>query len=215
MTRLKPAAVGDQPSALCRYIGKNTLRLMMAPQPNECAAIANSAAGSARIAIGMSVVILMVTLNSTAGLSSQLLGRVRHYKLLPLCFLCIGVGAVVALALAAENMTALKFEIILLLIGIGFGPTAPLTQVALQNTVAVHHLGAAIGTMSFCRTLVGTIIVAIFGAIVLAGVPGGTGILSAGGTSISAFVTVFLGVAGALTVTLVALILLEEKPLAE
>jgi hypothetical protein len=87
--------------------------------------------------------------------------------------------------------------------------------VALQNTVAVHHLGAAIGTMSFCRTLVGTIIVAIFGAIVLAGVSGGTGTLSASATSIGAFVTVFLGVAGALTVTLVALILLEEKPLAE
>ena len=43
--------------------------------------------------------ILMVTLNVSAGLSSQLIGRVRHYKLLPLCFLFVGVGAVVALAL--------------------------------------------------------------------------------------------------------------------
>ena len=76
-------------------------------------------------------------------------------------------------------MTPLKFEIILLLIGIGFGPTAPLTQVALQNTVAMNHLGTAIGTMSFCRTLVGTIMVAVFGAIVLAGTPGGTGTLAA------------------------------------
>src|SRR5499427_2858113 len=65
-------------------------------------------------AAGLSLVILMVTLNSTAGLSSQLLGRVRHYKLLPLCFLCIGVGAVVALALSAENMMTPRFEIILL-----------------------------------------------------------------------------------------------------
>jgi hypothetical protein len=110
-------------------------------------------------------------------------------------------------------MTPLKFEIILLLIGIGFGPTAPLTQVVLQNTVATNHLGTAIGTMSFCRTLVGTIIVAVFGAIVLAGTPGGTGTLAATGTSISAFATVFLGVAGALVIALVALILLEEKPL--
>ena len=51
----------------------------------------------------------------------------RRYKLLPLCFLCIGVGAVVALALSAEDMTSLRFEFILLLIGIGFGPTTPLT----------------------------------------------------------------------------------------
>src|SRR5579863_4818942 len=163
---------------------------------------------------GLSLIILMGTLNTSAGLTSQLIGRVKHYKALPILFLFVAVGAALALAYSASAMTPLKFEIILLLIGVGFGPTAQLTQVALQNTVAVHHLGTAIGTMSFCRTLVGTIIVAIFGAIVLAGVPGGTGTLSAAGTSIGAFVTVFLGVAGALVITLVALILLEEKPLA-
>jgi MFS family permease len=163
---------------------------------------------------GLSLIILMGTLNTSAGLTSQLIGRVKHYKALPILFLFVAVGAALALAYSASSMTPLKFEIILLLIGVGFGPTAPLTQVALQNTVAVHHLGTAIGTMSFCRTLVGTIIVAIFGAIVLAGVPGGTGTLSAAGTSIGPFVTVFLGVAGALIITLVALILLEEKPLA-
>jgi len=163
----------------------------------------------------LSLIILMATLNTSAGLTSQLIGRVKHYKALPTLFLFFAIGAVLALAYSASSMTALKFEIILLLIGIGFGPTAPLTQIALQNTVAVHHLGAAIGTMSFCRTLVGTIIVAIFGAIVLAGVPGGTGTLSAAATSIGAFVTIFLGVAAALTITLIALILLEEKPLAE
>jgi hypothetical protein len=162
---------------------------------------------------GLSLIILMGTLNTSAGLTSQLIGRVKHYKALPILFLCVAIGAVLALAYWASNMTPLKFEIILLLIGIGFGPTAPLTQVALQNTVAMNHLGAAIGTMSFCRTLVGTIIVAVFGAIVLAGTSGGTGTLGATGTSISAFVTVFLGVAGALIITLVALILLEEKPL--
>lgn len=162
---------------------------------------------------GLSLIILMATLNTSAGLTSQLIGRVKHYKVLPILFLFVAVGAVLALAYWASNMTPLKFEIILLLIGIGFGPTAPLTQVALQNTVAMNHLGAAIGTMSFCRTLVGTIIVAVFGAIVLAGTSGGTGTLGATGTSISAFVTVFLGVAGALIITLVALILLEEKPL--
>ena len=45
-------------------------------------------------------------------------------------------------------MTSLRFEFILLLIGIGFGPTAPLTQVSLQNTVPVHDLGVALGSMS-------------------------------------------------------------------
>lgn len=164
---------------------------------------------------GLSLIVLMGTLNTSAGLTSQLIGRVKHYKALPTLFLFVAIGAVLALAYSASNMTPLKFEMIVLLIGLGFGPTAPLTQVALQNTVAVHHLGTAIGTMSFCRTLVGTIIVAIFGAIVLAGAAGGTAPQAAAGTSTGPFVIVFLGVAVALTLTLVALIMLEEKPLAE
>ena len=121
------------------------------------------------------MVVLMVTLNSSAGLSSQLLGRVRRYKLLPLCFLFVGVGAVIALALSAGAMTSLRFEIVLLLIGVGFGPTAPLTQIALQNTVPLHDLGAALCTMNFVRTLIATILIAIFGAIVLAHAPVGEG----------------------------------------
>jgi MFS family permease len=179
-----------------------------------------SALGWSPTAAGLSLVILMVTLNSTAGLSSQLLGRVRRYKLLPLCFLCIGVGAVVALALSSEHMTSLRLQIILLLIGIGFGPTAPLTQVALQNTVPVHDLGAALGSMNFVRTLVATIMIAIFGAVVLANAPVGArgGTLSQsflGGASVATFGLVFLAIAATLAASFLAVFLLEEKPLAD
>ena len=130
-----------------------------------------SALGWSATSSGVSLMVLMVTLNVSAGLSSQIVGRVRHYKLLPLCCLCIGIGAVFALALSVGHMSSMKFEIILFLIGIGFGPTAPLTQVALQNTVPMHDLGAAVGTMNFARTLNGTILIAVFGAIVLANAP--------------------------------------------
>jgi EmrB/QacA subfamily drug resistance transporter len=177
-----------------------------------------SALGWSPTSSGLSLVILMVTLNITAGLSSQLLGRVRRYKLLPLCFLVVGVGAVLALAVSASSMTSTKFEIILFLIGIGFGPTAPLTQVALQNTVSMQNLGAGLGTMNFARTLVGTILIAIFGAIVLAKAPVGApaGTLSQsflGGASVATFAAVFFSIAGTLAVAFLSLILLEEKPL--
>jgi MFS family permease len=179
-----------------------------------------SALGWSPTSSGLSLVILMVTLNTSAGLSSQLLGRVRRYKILPLCFLVIGVGAVAALALAAGTMTSMKLEIILCLIGIGFGPTAPLTQVALQNTVPIHDLGAALGTMNFARTLIGTILIAIFGAVVLAKVPVGAPVdtLSGhvlAGTSVATFATVFLAIAVTLTVSFLSVIFLEEKPLEE
>ena len=179
-----------------------------------------SALGWSPTSAGLSLVILMVTLNVSAGVSSQLLGRVQRYKLLPLCFLVVGLGAVVALAFSAGSMTSVKFEIILFLIGIGFGPTAPLTQVALQNTVHMHDLGAGLGTMNFARTLVSTILIAIFGAIVLARAPvgaaGGTlGQSFLGNTSLSTFAAVFLAIAATLAVAFLSVILLEEKPLEE
>ncbi|HZC54931.1 MAG TPA: MFS transporter [Xanthobacteraceae bacterium] len=179
-----------------------------------------SALGWSPTSAGLSLMILMVTLNTSAGLTSQLLGRVQRYKLLPLCFLFVSIGAVVALAFSAGSMAPLKFDIILLLIGAGWGPTAPLTQVALQNTVPPHDLGAALGTMNFARTLIATILIAIFGAIVLAQAPVGAagGTLSRsflGGASIETFATVFLAAAATLAVAFLAVILLEEKPLGE
>ena len=179
-----------------------------------------SALGWSATSSGLSLMILMVTLNVSAGLSSQLIGRVRRYKLLPLCFLCVGLGAVVTLAFSAAGMSSLKFEIILFLIGIGFGPTAPLTQVALQNTVSIQHLGSAIGTMNFARTLMATMLIAIFGAIVLAhapvdAAPGTLGHAFLGSASVATFQMVFLAIAGTLTISFLAVILLEEKPLGE
>src|SRR5580658_476112 len=167
---------------------------------------------------GLSIMILMVTLNASAGLSSQLVGRVKHYKLLPNMCLVVGIGAVLALAFSAANISPLRFEIILFLIGIGFGPTAPLTQVMLQNTVSIYHLGAAIGTMNFVRTLMATILVAVFGAIVLgAGPVAAVGdVLSPGvlsGVSVAAFAAVFFAAAGTLTIALIAMLAIEEKPL--
>jgi hypothetical protein len=85
--------------------------------------------------------------------------------------------------------------------------------------VPIQHLGSAIGTMNFTRSLIGTILVAVFGAIVLAGDSGATpvGTLDSpvmSGTSITKFVEVFFAAAGTLTVSLMAMLLLEEKPLA-
>jgi hypothetical protein len=149
---------------------------------------------------------------------------VPRYNVLPLCCLIIGIGAVVVLAFSAGSMTTRKFEIILFLIGIGWGPTAPLTQVALQNTVSSHDLGAALGTMNFVRTLIATIMVAIAGAIVLAKAPVGAppGSLSGnlshsilGAASAETFAAVFLAAAATLSLAFLSIVLLEEKPLGD
>jgi hypothetical protein len=177
-----------------------------------------SALGWSATSSGASVMILMVTLNATAGLSSPLIGCVKRYKVLPNIFQVLAIVSILALAYSASGMTPLRLQIILFLIGVGWGPTAPLTQVMLQNTVALHHLGAAIGTMNFARTLMSTILVAVFGAFVLANVPAGETANSLSsrlldGASVTTFTHVFVAIACTMTIAFIAMLLIEEKPL--
>jgi MFS family permease len=177
-----------------------------------------SALGWSATASGASVMILMVTLNATAGLSSPLIGYVKRYKVLPNIFQVLAIVSILALAYSASDMTPLRLQIILFLIGVGWGPTAPLTQVMLQNSVALHHLGSAIGTMNFARTLMSTILVAVFGACVLANVPADETANSLSsrlldGASVLTFTHVFVAIACTMTIAFIAMLLIKEKPL--
>jgi EmrB/QacA subfamily drug resistance transporter len=181
-----------------------------------------SVIGLSPTSAGLSLMVLMVSLNSAAGVAGQLLGRVRHYKLLPMTAFVFAIAAVMALALWADRMTPLWFEALLFTIGVGFGPMPSMTAVAMQNVVARHQLGIAIGTMNFSRNLFTTILVALLGAIVLAATSslapssGGHfgGPLSADAMSAAhAFSYVFYVIAASQVISFMALILIEEKPL--
>ena len=68
--------------------------------------------------------------------------------------------------------------------------------------------------MNFIRNLYATILIAVFGAIILAGrTPGAVDAGTAGQDSARAFGWVFLVAAASLSVALIALLLMEEKPL--
>jgi MFS family permease len=171
---------------------------------------------------GLSLIVLMVSLNISAGIGGQVLGRVKHYKAMPLAGLVIAVGSVILLALWADHLTTVSFQVLLLLIGAGFGPTPTMASVAVQNVVERHHLGIAFGTMNFSRNLLSTIMVAILGAIVLAvtsalgtGTGGGlSGALpAASADAVEAFRRLFFAVAACLGISLVAVIMMEQRPL--
>jgi EmrB/QacA subfamily drug resistance transporter len=171
---------------------------------------------------GLSLMVLMVSLNSTAGLSAQLLVRVKHYKILPICAMVVALAAIVALGWRTDRMTLVEFEVILLLLGVGFGPMPSVTAVALQNAVAPHQLGIAIGTMNFVRSLFSTMLVALLGAIVLTVTsslaPGAAGrfggeLAPDAAAAAEAFSRVFFTIAACLAVSFVALVLIEERPL--
>ena len=164
---------------------------------------------------GLSLVVLMLALNTSAGVAGQVLGRVRHYKLLPLGALLLSTGAITALALHANSMTLLSFELTLLIIGAGFGPLPSLTAVALQNVVPRHQLGISVGTMNFSRNLFATMLIAVFGAIVLAGAPAGQSLGRAFGAADPAVAVsrLFFVAAASMALALIAIVVMEEKPL--
>jgi EmrB/QacA subfamily drug resistance transporter len=161
---------------------------------------------------GLSLMVLMVTVNSSAGIAGQFYGRMTRYKLIPLCGLILAIASVVTLAITADRLSAFQFEILLALIGIGFGPVPPICSIALQNAVATHQFGIAVGTMNFSRTLYSTMLIAVFGAIVLTGVPAGA-TAALGAAAAEGFRRVFFAAAASLAISLVGLILLEERPL--
>lgn len=167
---------------------------------------------------GLSLVIMMAALNLSAGGAGQLLGRMKRYKSVAMLGLLVAIGSLLALAWQAQNVSPWRFELLVALIGIGFGPVAPLCTVVLQNSVPIHQFGTAMGTMNFTRNLLATMTVAIFGAIVIAGPFALPGELPAEGLqravgSPEGFTRVFFAAAASLSLSLLLLLALHEKPL--
>jgi predicted anti-sigma-YlaC factor YlaD len=69
--------------------------------------------------------------------------------------------------------------------------------------------------MNFSRNLLATMLIAVFGAIVLAGMPAGQSLGSAfqTGNPAEAFGRLFLVAAASMSIALIAIVVMEEKPL--
>jgi EmrB/QacA subfamily drug resistance transporter len=156
---------------------------------------------------GLSLMILMAVLNVSAGLTSPLIARHRRYKIVPLIGIAAAALAVAVLAWQAGHLNAWGLQGVLAVIGLGFGPLAPLTGVALQNAVPPYQFGTAVGTMNFLRSLYATVLVAVFGAIALKG-PG-----AAIASSVTQFQLIFAIATASMLVAFVAMAILEERPL--
>jgi len=166
---------------------------------------------------GLSLMAFMVALNTSAGLAGQVLGRVRHYKLLPMVMLSLSILAVTVLALHAERITLFWFELLLIVIGAGFGPIPSLTAVAMQNVVARHEFGISVSSMNFSRNLYATMLIAVFGALALGNSPAGESLrgalAGAAANAAEGFGRVFLVAAASFSIALIAIIVMEERPL--
>jgi len=168
---------------------------------------------------GLALMIVMVALNSGALVGAQLASRITHYKRIPIVSLVVCIAATLWLAWRSAGMGFMELQIVLAVWGFSFGPVAPVTSVSMQNTVPQHQLGTAVGCMASVRGLITTFTVAIFGVIVLHVLPDATGDAKGALAALDldaaaqAFRTLFLLGALCLTISLVTLLFMEERPL--
>ncbi|NVO15491.1 MAG: MFS transporter [Rhodoplanes sp.] len=156
-------------------------------------------------------------------LSSRFMMFRLGYKLVPVLGYAAAVAAAAALVALPDASLAVVIAL-LCVISFGAGTAIPVCTVCIQNAVAPHQVGTATGVMNFIRALAGSLLVAAMGAIVLAGfgaVPerGGAGAATAAAHLASAdaahvFRWLFAAAAVTLAIGLVALIRMEERPLA-
>ena len=184
------------------------------------------ALGQSASSSGLALIAFVVgtTIGSLA--SGRLLARLVHYKRVPLAGLPLAVATLIVLAVWPAQWSLAGVSALLFVNGIGLGTMYPLTTVVIQNAVLPHQLGIATGTLNFFRQLGGAIIVAVFATIVLGGggegalspeafVRHGTGAAVAGDATqaASAFRLVFIAAAVFLVAAMIAVMLIEERPL--
>jgi EmrB/QacA subfamily drug resistance transporter len=146
-----------------------------------------------------------------------------HYKRIPIVFMVVSL--VTTLWLAAAPALPLAAVVTMLgVIAFGLGTVFPVATVSLQNSVPLHQVGTATGVMNFFRALNSALIVAVMGAIVLAGFGvapergrGAELLIHAMGAQgidhTSVFRWVFFAAAAFIAFGIAALLWLEERPL--
>ena len=156
-------------------------------------------------------------------LSGRAMLHMRHYKRVPVAGLAAGIAGL-GFLIWQPALALWGVIVIMGLVGLAVGTVFPVCTVSIQNAVANHQVGVAMGAMNFFRALASAFAVAIMGAILLAGLGvtmarGGNAaaVAAAMGTQGFDFAGVFrwVFVAGEvfLVGALATLILMEERPL--
>ncbi|MCC6777156.1 MAG: MFS transporter [Hyphomicrobiales bacterium] len=147
----------------------------------------------------------------------------RHYKRAPLIGL---VCALLALAVLIWKpaMPLGYVALILGVVGTSIGLVYPVTTVSIQNAVPFYQVGIAMGALNFFRALASAFTVAVMGAILLAGLGAGmqrgsaasvvaSTLGASGADAAHVFRFVFAAAWVFLALGLVALLVMEERPL--
>jgi len=172
---------------------------------------------------GTALIVFLAALTAGSFVAGRLMVRLTHYKLVPIVGMLVGIAMLVTFAWKPGGLSLLEVCGLLTIGGAGLGVMYPVTTTIVQNSVVPHQLGTATGALNFARQLGGAIIVAAFATIVLGGIDSGGhgltldmlrgGVKLAGADFALLFRWLFAAGAAFLAAGLVAVLLIEERPL--
>jgi EmrB/QacA subfamily drug resistance transporter len=114
---------------------------------------------------GLLLLPLMLGLLTASAASGQVISRTGHYKVFPVVGTAVATVAMVLLS--TMDVDTAEFTVIgyMVLLGIGIGLSMQTLVLATQNVVPGRDLGAATSSVTFFRSMGGSIGVALFGAL--------------------------------------------------
>jgi EmrB/QacA subfamily drug resistance transporter len=117
---------------------------------------------------GLALIPIVVMTTPGSILSGRAMMHLHHFKWVPIAGLSASLAAILVLVVwpAAPLVVAITM---LGIVGTGVGTLYPVATVSIQSAVARHQVGTATGLMNFFRSLTSALVVAIMGAIMLAG----------------------------------------------
>jgi MFS family permease len=170
---------------------------------------------------GLALIPLAAVSTGGAAIAGRTMMRARHYK--RVAIIGTGCAALAGSVMALVPLPLWALLVLLSVFALGLGTAFPISVVSIQNSVARSQVGTVTGAMNFFRALMASFTVAAFSTILLMALGAD---ISLGGEHrgpvnsiasadmVTAFGYVFGAAAALLAVACLAMILMEEKPLA-
>lgn len=121
---------------------------------------------------GLMLLPMIVGLMATSITSGQIISRTGRYKIFMQVGIVVATVMVVLLSTLTPESSYVYEAIIMTLLGAGLGVVMPVMNLAVQNEFKQHELGAATSSSQLFRSLGSTVGVAVFGAMLTAGIAG-------------------------------------------
>src|SRR6478735_5181202 len=169
---------------------------------------------------GLALIPLAAVSTCGAAFAGRTMARAKHYKRVAIAG--TSAAAIFGAVLTVTTLPLWGLLVVMSLFALGLGTTFPVSVVSLQNSVARAQIGTVTGAMNFFRALMSSFMVAAFSAILLMALGPGISLGEHRGPAnaipVADMITAFHYVFGAATALMacaaLAIILMEERPLA-